>query len=205
MITRIVNECDMDQVLELLKQGQVIAFPTETVYGLGVIVRQDALARLNEVKQRPADKPYTFMIPDWQYACQLAEVSPRDAAIMARFMPGPLTVLLPKKDIIPAFLTAGLDTIGCRCPDHPFVLRLLQALREPLLVPSCNVSGDIPARNFTEAYEKMNGKIPLIVNGPAGAGKPSTILDCIKFRIVRAGPVTMEMIEEVLYENRNGL
>ena len=142
-----------------LEESKVIAFPTETVMGLGVFYDDyRAYQLLNKIKGRPEDKPYTLMLEDKSEISKYAYVSSRDQKIIDAFMPGAITVLLKSKDNVPSYVTHGTGIIGIRVPDLELVQELIRYCKKPLLVPSANKSGENPALTSLEVkiYSKMN-------------------------------------------------
>lgn len=179
-------------IVEALKEGKVVAFPTETVYGLGVISGQPAaLERLFEVKNRPIEKQVTMMVSSIQMIESLASLNESAKALIRAFMPGPITLILPKKD--------EEGTIGVRFPNAPFVSEIIDAVRVPLYVTSANLSGEEVLNDAQSIDEHLN--VDLIVEGPIEPTMPSTVFDCVNMKILRVGSITKEQLEEVIGEN----
>ena len=184
---------------ECLSRGGLVAFPTETVYGLGADATDgQAVARLYEAKGRPAFNPLIAHVPDLQAAQALA-VFNRDAeALAAAFWPGPLTLVLPRKPDCPVseLATAGLDTIAIRVPDHALARAILRAFGKPVVAPSANVSGHVSPTTAAHVAADLDGKIDLIVDGgPAPVGIESTIVACLdQPMILRPGGLSREVI-----------
>lgn len=190
-------------IKNILNNSGVIAFPTETVMGLGVIYNdKKAYDKLNLIKRRPEDKPYTLMVGDIKDIYLYAEVSDLAKKIINSFMPGPLTILLKSKDNIPTYVTHGTGVIGIRIPSHDVALSLLKGIEKPLLVPSANRSGEKPAMNAKEVKEIFKDELDYIIDGKIEGGLPSTIIDLTSdnYFIVRTGPITKEMIDKVIKE-----
>lgn len=186
----------------LLNSG-VVAFPTETVMGVGVVYDDEfAYNRLNIIKRRPEDKPYALMLQDPDQISLFAKVSKKAQIIADAFLPGPLTLLLPARDDVPIWVTHGTGVIGIRVTPHPDTLLLLTYTGKPLLAPSANRSGEKPAMNSDEVRAIFNDELDYIVEGEALGGSPSTIIDLTgeDYKIIRQGPITKEMIDEVLKE-----
>ena len=184
-----------------LDESKVIAFPTETVMGLGVYYNDFAAYKLlNEIKGRPEDKPYTLMLGSTSDIGEYAYVSPRDAKIIKAFMPGAITVLLKSKGNVPTYVTHDTGIIGIRVPDIKLVQELIQFVGIPLLVPSANKSGFKPALTSNEVKEIFGGELGYILEGSAFGGVPSTIVDLTgeQVKIVREGPISLKDIEKVL-------
>ena len=184
---------------ELLRSGQLVAFPTETVYGLGgSAVDERAAAAIYASKGRPSDNPLIVHISHREMLAQVAEDVPQVAyQLMDRFWPGPLTMIFKKKPRIPDTMTGGLNTVGVRMPDHKVALALIDAAGVPIVAPSANLSGKPSPTTAQHVYDDLHGRIPLILDGGAcREGVESTVLDlseghCV---ILRPGVITYEML-----------
>lgn len=179
----------------------VIAFPTETVMGLAIYFDdKEAYEKLNFIKRRPEDKPYTMMVSDINRIDNYAYVSPKARKIINAFMPGSITLLLPAKEGLPTWVTHNSGVIGIRVPSNKIGLALLKAVDKPLLVPSANRSGDKPALDSKEVEEIFQNDIDFIVPGKANLDKPSTIVSLIndEVKVVREGPISIEQILEAI-------
>lgn len=188
----------------LLRSGQVVAFPTETVYGLGAsALDPEAVARIFSAKGRPADNPLIVHIADPADAGVIAEV-PAPARLLAEaFWPGPLTLVMRKYDNIPSIVTAGLPTVAVRMPAHPVALSLIEAAGLPIAAPSANRSGRPSPTSAVHVAEDMEGRIPLILDGgTCRVGIESTVLDVSEspFSLLRPGDVTVDSLEGILGE-----
>ncbi len=188
----------------LLKRGQVVAFPTETVYGLGAdALNGQAVRAIFEAKERPADNPLIVHVAERKQLEGLCQVTAAAQRLMDAFWPGPLTMLLSKTSRVPDITTAGLPTVAVRCPNHPVALELLRQCGLPIAAPSANRSGRPSPTSAAHVYEDMRGRIPLILDGGAcRVGVESTVVDlsgnvpCI----LRPGAVTAEDIAAVAGE-----
>ena len=183
-----------------LDQSQVIAFPTETVMGLGVYFDdRKAYDTLNSIKRRPEDKPYTLMLSNVRDIEKYAFVSDRDRKIIKAFMPGPVTLLLKSKNV-PDYVTHGTGIIGIRVPDMPLVQELINYCGKPLLVPSANRSGDRPALTSFEVKNIFGDELGYVFEEDSLGQKPSTIIDLTseQVKILREGPISLEDINKVL-------
>ena len=201
MKTQIVSKEDVDLLVKVLHQDEVIAFPTETVYGLGILCDSKlAMAKMKWAKQRPESKPFTLMVGQPEDIRLFAKTTPRDWKIIRALMPGPLTLILERLESVNADLTNGYETIGIRCPDDPFVLELIRRAGRPLLVPSANISGKKAAVNSDEVLAQLDGRIAMVVKGQCGSHQPSTIVDLTGEtpKIIRQGEITLSQIEEVI-------
>lgn len=183
---------------EELKKGGVVAFPTETVMGLGVIYNNHkAYKKLNKVKERPEDKPYTLMVETIEEIEKYAIIDASIRRVIEAFMPGSLTILVKvKKGSVPSFVTHNTGVIGIRIPTNIEAQMLLCMVGEPLLVPSANKSGSKPALNSDEVKEIFGSEIDFVMSGKARGEVPSTIVDLTNDtpRVVRPGPISEEEI-----------
>ncbi len=186
-----------------LAAGRILAVPTETVYGLAANgLDADAVAKVYLAKGRPEQKPLSLLVSGLEQAQTLAKAFPAAAVALCRaFWPGPLTVIVPAAEQIPKIVTAGGDTIGLRCPDHPVTLAIIQAAGVPLAAPSANPSGAPSPKTAQAVLDGLDGKIDGIVDGgPCKVGVESTIVDCTATppRILRQGGLTRAEIEAVI-------
>ena len=194
-----------DEAAAILRSGGLLGIPTETVYGLGAdALNADACRRIYEAKGRPQDNPLIIHVADAGWLPRYCKDIPASAyALARRFWPGPLTMILPKKEIVPDRTTGGLDTVAVRCPDHPVALELIRRAGVPVAAPSGNTSGRPSPTSADHMVEDMWGKIHGIVDGgPCGVGVESTIIDltCEPPRLLRPGGLPLEALEEVLGE-----
>ena len=205
METRIIdclNGCGETVIQEaalFIQHGQLVAFPTETVYGLGSsALDPEAIKAIFQAKGRPSDNPLIVHVASIDMTYQVARCVPENAlTLMKAFWPGPLTLVLPKKPHIPMEITAGLDTVAIRMPDHPVALALLKSSNLPIAAPSANLSGRPSPTTAEHVLTDLNGKIPLILDGgPCREGVESTVLDLSHTPavILRPGAVTYEML-----------
>lgn len=210
LVVKITTENIEKQVhnaARLIKEGGLVAFPTETVYGLGAdALNPQAARRIYQAKGRPSDNPLIVHIADPADLAQIAEKIPQRAmALGERFWPGPLTMIFPKKDCVPLATTGGLDTVAVRMPDHPVALALIAASTGFIAAPSANASGRPSPTLAEHVYFDLNGRIPMILDGgPVGLGLESTIIDFSEEIpvILRPGFITKEMAEAVIGEVR---
>lgn len=193
----------IDACAALLQEGELVAFPTETVYGLGAIIwNVDQVQRIFDTKNRPADNPLIAHVADIEGVHELApSVSAQTVQLLDAFAPGPLTVILPKKDTVPDIATAGLSTICVRIPSHPIARDLIRAAGAPLVAPSANVSGRPSPTVADHVLEDFDGKIAAVLDGGAcTVGIESTIVDMTQSqpRIARPGIISAAQIEAVI-------
>lgn len=205
MNTQRLTERDIEQAAAVLRRGGLLGIPTETVYGLGADgLNPDAVAHIFEAKGRPQDNPLILHIPSADWLERYCRDIPRAAYTLAqRFWPGPMTMILKRRDMVPDAVTAGLDTVGMRCPAHPVCRAILSAADTPVAAPSGNTSGKPSPTTAAHMLADMDGKIDAIVDGGACAvGVESTIIDltCTPPRLLRPGGITLEQLESVLGE-----
>lgn len=192
----------VEKASALLNDGKLVAIPTETVYGLAAnALDVDAVVNIFQVKGRPRFDPLIVHVPSWDSALSYAENIPHSAALLAqKFWPGPLTLLLPRKKNIPDLVTAGLDRVGLRCPDHALTRDLLGKLPFPLAAPSANTFGYVSPTTAGHVRQQLGKKIPYILDGgPCRVGIESTIVgwENDKPVIYRLGGISVEQIEAV--------
>lgn len=205
MDTQILTLCPdaLAQAGARIREGQLVAFPTETVYGLGANAMDPcAVSRIFEAKGRPGDNPLIIHISALDQLSSLIDGAPNAMAqrMMSAFWPGPLTMIFPKSDRVPLCVTAGLDTVAIRFPAHPAARALIDAANRPIAAPSANRSGRPSPTTAQHVWEDMAGRIPLILDGgPCEVGVESTVVDVCggEPRILRPGGVTREMIAQV--------
>ncbi|MEH6956774.1 L-threonylcarbamoyladenylate synthase, partial [Neobacillus drentensis] len=191
-----------------LRDNEVVALPTETVYGLGGNAESDvAVAKIFAAKGRPSDNPLIIHIADKkQLSTFVAEVPDKAEVLMEAFWPGPLTIIFKKKEgVLAESATAGLATIAVRMPDHPVALALLKCCGLPIAAPSANSSGKPSPTNAQHVLDDLNGKIAGVIDGGAtGIGVESTVIDCTEAIpvILRPGGVTKEQLKAVIGEVR---
>lgn len=199
MITRIINAKEgLDDAVSLIKNGELVVFPTETVYGLGAnAYNSAAVKKIFEAKGRPQDNPLIVHISRVEEVREIARDIPEVFYTLAeRFMPGALTVVLPRSERIPDIVTAGGDTVAVRMPDNAFARELI-ARSFPLAAPSANRSKHVSPTSAKHVYDDLKGKVPLILDGgECGVGIESTVLDLTSGSpvILRPGAVTAEML-----------
>lgn len=209
MQTRIVSIKEgLDEAVELIKRGEVVVFPTETVYGLGANAFDgDAVRKIFEAKGRPMDNPLIAHIADISWTNDLAvDVSDGAKAVMNEFMPGPITVILKRSKNVPDEVTAGLDTVGVRFPSHSVARQFIMACGTPLAAPSANTSTKISPTSAQHVFEDMQGRVPLILQGgECEVGIESTIVDMTADipTILRPGAITQDMLAKVLGKVKN--
>lgn len=194
---------DIDEAVRVILAGGIVAFPTETVYGLGAnVFDENAINKIFEAKRRPADNPLIAHIGELTQIEQLAVEVPEFArTLVNEFFPGPLTLVLRKSKAVPFIATAGLDSIGIRMPRHELAREFLKACGTPVVAPSANLSGRPSPTTWQAVYEDLDGRIDCILQGEATEiGLESTVVDCTGDRpiVLRQGSVTLEEIRRVV-------
>lgn len=184
-----------------IRAGSLAAFPTETVYGLGASAFDaNAVRKIFKAKGRPADNPLIVHVHSKRQIAQVAKIiTPAARKIIAKFFPGPVSVVLPKSSRIPKVATGGLDTVCVRMPSLPITIKFLRACRVPVAAPSANISGMPSPTSWKHVLHDLGGKIPVILKGPpARHGVESTVIDCTGAmpRLLRAGSLPIEEIEK---------
>lgn len=192
-------------VAAILRRGGLLGIPTETVYGLGAdALNEDAVSRIFLAKGRPQDNPLIIHVPDASWLERYCrDVPPAAYRLAERFWPGPLTMILPRRDIVPLQTTGGLETVGVRCPNHPVTLAIIEAAGVPIAAPSGNTSGRPSPTTAAHMIEDMDGRIDGIVDGgPCTVGVESTIIDLTVTppRLLRPGGLPLESLRQVLGE-----
>lgn len=196
------REKGIDKAAKLLKEGNVVAFPTETVYGLGAdALNAEAVKKIFLAKGRPTDNPLIVHISDISDVYKIAFVTPAAKKIMDAFWPGPITVVLKAKDIVGNVVTAGLKTVAIRMPKNEYARELISSSGVLIAAPSANLSGRPSPTTAAHVQKDLDGRIPLILDGgECSVGLESTVVDVSldKCVILRPGGVTMEMLKAVL-------
>ena len=205
METRIFSKKDIEEAAQILKAGGLVAFPTETVYGLGGNgLDKEAARKIYAAKGRPSDNPLILHVSKMEEVYPLVESVPEKAKrLMESFWPGPLTLILKKSKIVPLESTGGLDTVAIRCPDNALTLELIERAGLPVAGPSANLSGSPSPTEASHVYHDLSGRIEGILDdGAVGIGVESTILDMSTDRptLLRPGAITLEDLMEVLGE-----
>ena len=202
MKTEVVAASESARAVTLLRRGEVVALPTETVYGLAAdALNATAVAKIYEAKERPRFDPLIVHLPDRDWLEKVADLRRQDQELISKlaaaFWPGPFTLILPKRDIVPDIATAGLNTVAVRISAHPVFGEVIRAFGGPLAAPSANRFGRISPTAAAHVLEELNSRIPLIVDGgPAEHGLESTIVAPRNGRIevLRRGPISEEQL-----------
>lgn len=207
MKTKIIKVKDdnfniLSQAVEILDRGDLVAFPTETVYGLGADgLNPKAVEKIFLAKGRPQDNPLILHISDFKMLEDLSSGDLTKAKILAeKFWPGPMTLVLKKSNLVPDIITGGLDTVALRLPANEIARSLIRKLGRPIAAPSANISGRPSPTDARTTFEDLDGKIPLIIDGGSTrVGLESTVIDLTEDEpvILRPGAITLEMLREI--------
>ena len=205
MKTKIFGKEGISEAAEILKQGGLVAFPTETVYGLGGNgLDKEAAKKIYAAKGRPSDNPLILHVSSMEEVYPLVKALPEKAKkLMEAFWPGPLTLVLPKSDLVPKESTGGLETVALRSPENALTLSLIRACGFPIAGPSANLSGRPSPTEASHVFEDLGGRIEgILEDGAVGIGVESTIVDLSEDcpTLLRPGAITIEDLEEVLGE-----
>lgn len=200
MNTIVLTAQQLSVAAQSLRSGEVIAFPTETVFGLGVIFDNEAAyKRLVMIKERPPTQPFTLMCSSIEEIAKYAELDALSEKIIKHFMPGPLTIIVKVKPDVPSFVTLNTGFIGIRVSESKLVQTLIKKVGRPLLVPSANKHGEQPALTSEQALKAFTGEIPYIIEGSSSSNIPSTIIKIDgKIELIRLGSIPFEKILEIV-------
>jgi L-threonylcarbamoyladenylate synthase len=191
----------IEEAVNILRSGGVIVYPSDTVYGLGSnALNSNAVQRIFRIKERSQDQSLPLAVSDWEMAGSLAFVDDRAKKLMNNFWPGALTIIMMKKPIVPSVVVGGGTSVGLRMPDHQVPLMLLRMSGLPIVSTSANKHGRPNSVEAEEAIRQIGGEVDLILDAGRVGGQPSTIIDITMKHpsIIRSGPVTKEMIENVI-------
>ena len=182
-VTKANRQDVVNKAVGLLRQGKVIIFPTETVYGIGAdAFNKKAVAKIFALKKRPTTQPLQILIGDIKTVKKVSRnVSRKALALMKKSWPGPLTVIVTKKKIVADIVTANMKTVGLRMPDHPLMLEIIKALGHPIAASSANISGKNPPKTAKEAAKHFRSGVALLIDdGRCRIGKASKVVDITK-------------------------
>ena len=200
------NEKDLEKLKEpakIINDGGIVVFPTETVYGIGTNgLDEKAVKRLYEVKKRPIEKPISLLVSNMEMVKQIAkDITEKEYKIMEQFFPGPLTIILKKKETVPDIITAGKGTVGVRMPSGEIARKLVEYANVPIAAPSANLSGEPSGTNIKNIIKSFDGKVDYFIDGgESQIGIASTIVQVIdgELHILREGNITKEQIEKLI-------
>ncbi|WP_123535225.1 L-threonylcarbamoyladenylate synthase [Halosimplex salinum] len=182
---------DVDRAARAIEDGEAVVYPTETVYGLGVnAVDPDAVERVFELKGRDRDKPVSLGVPSVERAREYTHPTERELAFMREFLPGPVTVVVERRDVVPNVLTAGRDRVGVRVPDHELALELFEAADVPVTATSANLSGTGSVREVEALSSEVRDAVRVVLDGGRTDGRESTVVDVESGEIHRRGAMS---------------
>lgn len=196
-----MSRIELKEALDRLRAGEVVAIPTETVYGLAADATQEgAIGKVFATKGRPSDHPLIVHLGSADWASHWGDCPAELEALADRFWPGPLTLVVPRRPAVSPLITGGQDSVALRVPRHPLTLELLRQLGRPLVAPSANLFGHTSPTSAQHVLDEFQGAVPVLDGGPCQVGLESTILDLTHrpFRILRPGQLGQQELEEVL-------
>lgn len=196
-----INTEELEKVATSIQEGRILVFPTETVYGIGTNgLDEQAVKKLYEVKQRPENKAISLLVSDIKMVEKIAkDITELEYKLMEKFFPGPLTIILKKKDNVPDIVTAGKDTVGVRMPSGEIARKLVEYAKTPIAAPSANISGEPSGTNLENIINNFDGKVEYFIDGgETELGISSTIIEVInnEIHILREGSITKQQIED---------
>ncbi len=197
-----IDYTKLKEVARTIRQGGIAVFPTETVYGIGTNgLKENSVKRLYEVKQRPLNKPISLLVNGINMINEIAqEITDLEKALIKEFFPGPLTIILKKKDTVPNIVTANSNMVGVRMPSNEIALKLIEYAGVPIATPSANISGKPSGTNMEDIMKDFEGKVDYFLDdGPSKIGISSTIVQVIDGvpHILRQGKITEEQIMNI--------
>lgn len=201
----LLNDIDytkLKEPAELIRNGGIVVFPTETVYGIGAnALNENAIKKLYDIKKRPLNKPISLLVNSIDMIEQVTkDITKLEYALIKTFFPGPLTIILKKKNIVPNIVTANQDTVGIRMPANEIALKLIGYVGSPIATPSANISGKPSGTNLKDIMEDFDGKVDCFIDdGPSKIGLASTIVQVVDGvpHILRQGSISEKQIKEV--------
>lgn len=197
-----LKDLNIQKAAEIIKQGGVVIFPTETVYGIGVnALDEGAVKRLYDIKQRPTNKPISLLVSDMKMINKIAkDITEIEYKLMNAFFPGPFTIILNKRNLVPNIVTANQETVGIRMPSGEIARKLVEYAKVPIATPSANISGEPSGTNLKNIMKDFEGKVDYFIDGgESKIGIASTIVKVIDGvpHILRQGSITKEQVEKV--------
>ena len=195
---------------EIIKNGGVVIFPTETVYGIGVNgLDEKAIKKLYDIKQRPLEKPISLLVGNMDMVEKITKnITELEYKLMKAFFPGPFTIILKKKNIVPDILTSNQDTVGIRMPEEEIARKLIEYANVPIATPSANISGKKSGTNLKDIMKDFEHKVDFFIDGgESKLGIGSTIVKVIdgNVHILRQGTITKEQIKEIITKTNEGV
>ena len=201
----ILKSNELEKAAELLRKGEVIAFPTETVYGLGVVYdNKEAYDKLVKVKRRPPMKPFTLMLADVEDVEKYAELNDVAKALVKNFMPGQFTMITTAKPGLPSWCISEIGRVGIRIADYDLIRELIRKTGKPLLVPSANRSGEEPGTTAQQVAEAFGDEFPAVIDGKTVSNLPSTVVMVEEqyTHVFREGAIKLEDIKKVISKEK---
>lgn len=199
----LIKQNELNKAADLLKKGELVSFPTETVFGIGVVFDNEvAYKHLLEVKRRPPEKPFSLMISSRDDISKYAYVDNKTNKLINTFLPGQLTIILKAKENLPSWVVSKEGKIGIRVPDFMVANQLINLTGKPLLVPSANHAGDKPCSSSSEVLKVLDGEIAAVVEGESTSNVASTIVEITdkSINIIREGVISKEEIYNCIGE-----
>lgn len=201
----ILKSNQLEEAAKLLNEGNVIAFPTETVYGLGVVFdNKEAFDKLVAIKRRPPDKPFTLMLADIEDVKKFAVLNKVSQALVDHFMPGQFTMITTAQPGLPSWCVSTIGNVGIRIADYDLIRDLIRKTGKPLLVPSANRAGEPPATTCEEVVKIFGDELPAVIEGKSISNVPSTIVLVEEkyTHVFREGAIKIEDIKKVISEEK---
>ena len=202
---KILKSTELDKAAELLNKGEVIAFPTETVYGLGVVFdNKEAYDRLVQVKRRPPMKPFTLMLAEVEDVEKYAELNDTAKALVKNFMPGQFTMITTAKPGLPKWCVSEIGRVGIRIADYDLIRDLIRKTGKPLLVPSANRSGEEPGTTAQQVADNFGDEFPAVIDGKTVSNLPSTVVMVEEqyTHVFREGAIKIDDIKKVISKGK---
>lgn len=199
MDTKVFNSTHLNEIIKCINEGEIVAFPTDTVYGLAIRYDiENAIDKMVEVKGRPEGKPFALLVSSIKHIEKVARLTPRDHLLIERLLPGAVTILFNKNDYIDDKYTFGKQTIAIRMLDKMVISEVVKKINVPLLLTSANISGMPDCTNSDQVLKEFKGKIGGIIDGVSYGDKPSTIIDASseELRVIRQGTLTLDEVLE---------
>jgi len=201
----VLKSTELEKAAELLNKGEVIAFPTETVYGLGVVYdNEEAYKKLVKVKRRPPTKPFTLMLADIEDIEKYAELNEVAKKLVKNFMPGQFTMITTAKPGLPKWCVSEIGRVGIRIADYDLIRNLIRKTGKPLLVPSANRSGEEPGTTAKEVVDAFGDEFPAVIDGKTVSNTPSTVVMVEEqyTHVFREGAIKLEDIKRAISEEK---
>lgn len=198
-----INENELDNCIEVLRNGGIVIFPTETVYGIGTNAYcEKSVEKIYEIKERPEEKPLSILVSNVNEISKYAIINnSMEEQIIKNFMPGPITIILEKRPEVFNYITSGKNTIGIRIPDNKIILKILEALKLPIVAPSANISGHPSGIELNEILPDFENKVDICIDGgKSELSESSTIVQVVdnEIKVLRQGKILKQDIENIL-------